>query len=211
MKKKKMMEGHGDFRYGGVTSPSTLQSTVHEREILEQVSTHTTENSFFVVLRTLFTAFLSLILAILLVVFVLLIFIKALSENVIIPDIGPVSSIWLVRFFESRYSLIFGSTLAMIPLIIIILLNTYRVRNVFFAVGCSMIISSILSIVMAIFRIRIFKILSGEWQDILVNVTMVFRDFCNICAAIMITIGITCLSIYSCIVIIKGGRHEKEN
>ena len=99
----------------------------------------------------------------------------------------------------------------LIPMLVIALINTHRVRRIFLGIGCSAIVSAILSIVVVIFRTQVLKVLSGEWQDALVNATAVFRDFCFICAEVLIVIGAACLSIYSCIAVIKGGKHEKDN
>lgn len=160
----------------------------------------------------LFSVVFSLLLTISLIVFVLLLFIHALNENVIIPDIGPISSDWLALFFDSWYSLVLGGALVLIPILIIILINTNRIRRIFLAIGCSTIVSAMLDMATVIFRIQILKFLSGEWQDALVNATAVFRDFCIICAVVLVVIGATCMSIYSCIAVVKGDKkHEKNN
>ena len=63
---------------------------------------------------------------------------------------------------------------------------------------------------MVVVKNQVFGFLSEDWQDVLVNATVVFSDVCIICAIILIAIGATCLSVYSCIAIIKGGKHEKD-
>ena len=99
----------------------------------------------------------------------------------------------------------------LIPILIIVLINTNRIRRIFLAIGCSAIASAILSMVAYVTKTQLLKLLSGEWQDALVNATAVFGDFCVVCAIVLIVIGAACLSIYSCIVVIKGGKHEKDN
>lgn len=161
-------------------------------------------------LGVLFTAIFSLLLSASIVLLILLLFIQALNENVIIPAVGFIPSDWLALFFDSWYSLVLGGALVLIPSLIIVLINMHRVRRIFLAIGCSTIASAMLSIVAIIIRTQIVKLLPGEWQDVLVNVTAVFRDFGVVCAIILLVIGATCLSIYSCIAVVKGGGHEKD-
>lgn len=209
MNKKKTMEGNVCSQCGGAIDSSTSNCTVCGGTILELSPSH--KNKKLVFWSVFFTTICCLLLTISLVLLVLLLFIHALNENVILPAAGFISSDWLALFFDSWYPLLFGDALVLIPILIIVLLNTQRVRRIFFAIGCSSIISAILSITSAIIKIHTLKLLTGEWQDVLVNATTPFNDFSVVCAFILIVIGATCLSIYSCIVPTKGGKHEKDN
>lgn len=211
MKKKKKMEGIVCTKCGGAIDPSTSNCSICGSTALEQASTPTKEKKAPSFWGVLFSVIFSLLLTVSIILLVLLLFIHALNENTIIPSIGPISSDWLAVFFDSWYSLVLSGALVLIPVLVIALVNTHRVRRLFLGVGCSAIASAILSITVAIFRIQILKVLSGEWQDALVNATAAFRNFCFICAAVLVAIGATCLSIYSCIAVVKGGKHEKNN
>ncbi len=211
MKKKKKMEGIVCSQCGGAIDPSTSNCSICGSTTLGQASTLTKEKKTPGFWGVLFSVIFSLLLTVSITLLVLLLFIHALNKNTIIPSIGPISSDWLAVFFDSWYSLVLGGALVVIPVLVIALINTHRVRRIFLGIGCSTIASAILSIVVTIFRTQVLKVLSGEWQDTLVNATAVFRDFCVICAGVLIVIGATCLSIYSCIAVVKGGRHEKDN
>lgn len=211
MKKKKKIEGIACSKCGGAIDPSTSNCSICGSTVLEQTSTPTKEKKVSRFWRVLFSIIFSLLLTISFTLLVLLLFIHALNENTIIPSIGPISSDWLAVFFDSWYTLVLGGALVLIPILIIVLLNTNRKRRVFLAIGCSAIASAILSVVATIIKKQILKLLSGEWQDTLVNATAVFGDFYIVCAIVLVVIGTACLSIYSCIAVIKGGKHEKDN
>lgn len=208
---KKKMEGIVCTKCGDAIDPSTSNCSICGSTALEQASTPTKEKRTPVFLGVLFSVIFSLLLTVSIILLVLLLFIHAINENTIIPSIGPISSDWLAAFFDSCYSLVLGGALVLIPMLIIILINTNRIRRIFLAISCSAIVSAILSIVAIIIKAQILKLLSGEWQDALINATAVFGDFCIVCAIVLIVIGATCLSIYSCIVALKGGKHEKDN
>lgn len=211
MKKKKKMEGIVCSKCGGTIDPSTSNCSTCGSTALEQASTPTKEKKVPGFWGVLFSVIFSLLLTVSFTMLVLLLFIHALNENTIIPSIGPISSDWLAVFFDSWYSLVLGGALVLIPILIIVLINTNRMRRIFLAIGCSAIASAILSVVAMIIKKQVLKLLSGEWQDTLVNATAVFGDFCIVCAIVLIVIGAACLSIYSCIAVIKGGKHEKDN
>lgn len=211
MKKKKKMEGNVCSQCGVAIAPSTSNCSVCGSTALIQASTSTKEKKAPGFFSAMLSVIFSLLLTVSIILLVLLLFIHALNENTIIPAIGPISSDLLAVFFDSWYSLVLGGALVLIPVLVIALINTHRVRRLFLGVGCSAIASAILSIVVVIFRTQVLKVLSGEWQDALVNATAVFRDFCFICAGGLVAIGATCLSIYSCIAVVKGGKHEKNN
>lgn len=208
---KKKMEGNVCSQCGGAIDPSTLDCSVCGSTALIQESTSTKEKKALGCFSALLSVIFSLLLSVSFILVVLLLFIHALNENTIIPAIGPISSDLLAVFLGSWYSFVLGGALVLIPMLVIALINRHRVRRIFLGIGCSAIVSAILSIVVVIFRTQLLKVLSGEWQDALVNATAVFRDFCFICAGVLIVIGATCLSIYSCIAVVKGGKHEKDN
>lgn len=157
-----------------------------------------------------FTTIFSLLLTASLLLLVLLLFIHAINENAILPAIGAISGDWLALFFDSWYSIVIGGAFVLIPILLIVLLNTRCARRIFLAIGCSGIVASILSVIVAANRMRALKLLSAEWQDVLINVTAAFKDFAVVCAIILIAIGMTCLSIHFCITAVKGGKYEKD-
>ena len=159
----------------------------------------------------LLTVVMSLLLSVSFVLLAVLLFVHALNENVIIPDVGLLTSDGLTEFFDSWYSLALGGALVLIPLLLVVLVNTHRARRAFLAIGSSAIASALLLTVVLCFRTQILNVLSGQWQDALVNATAAFRGFCLVCIIVLIAIGATCVSVYSCIAVVKGGRHEKDN
>lgn len=211
MKKKKKVEGIICSQCGGTIDPSTSNCSICGSTVLGQTSTLTKEKKVPGFWSILFSVIFSLLLTVSITLLVFLLFIHALNENVVLPAVGAISSAWLALFFDSWYSLVLGGAVVLIPTLIIILLNTHRVRRIFLAIGVSSVVSAILCVAGAIIRTHTLKLLSGEWQDILINATAAFKDFCVVCAIILIVIGTTCLSIYSCIAVVKGGKHEKDN
>lgn len=160
--------------------------------------------------RVCLTVIFSLLLTAVLVLLLFLLFIHALNDHVVLPNIGPISGDWADVFFDSWYSVILGGVLAMVPVVTIVLLNTRRIRRIFLAVGASAILSAIFSAAAVVIRIRIIQALSGEWQEVLINAAAAFKDFGVIYAMILIAVGAACLSIYFCVAAVKGGRHEKD-
>ncbi len=189
---------------------NTVDGSASACSVCGEVVVSSVENRKPGVGNTFFSVLLSLLLFVFTVLFVLLLFIHALNENVLIPDVGPISRDWLAMFFDSWYALALGGTLVLIPLLIIVLINTHRIRRIFLFVGMSSILSCLFSIALAFIGTHMVKLFSGEWQDALINSTNVFKDFCVVCAVILAVLGTTSLSIYSCIKTIKGAKHEKE-
>lgn len=161
--------------------------------------------------RALVSVIISLILTFSIILFVFVLFIRGVSENTIIPSIGPVSSAWLSEFFDSWYSLVIFGALILIIVLIVALINKHRKSSTFRLIGYSSVMSAILIVTASIIKRRIFELFSGDWQDALINTTDVFGEFCIICATVLIMIGAANLSIYSCIVALKEDRHEKNN
>ncbi len=137
-----------------------------------------------------------------------LLFLHALNEHQPIPAIGSVSASWLAEFFDSGWVFALGGTLVLIPLLAILLINTHRVRRVFLSVGVSAVAAALLSAALGFAGKYAIKLLSGDWQDALLNTTAVFKDFSIVCALILVILGAACLSIYSLIAVLKGGNHE---
>lgn len=160
-------------------------------------------------LRSFFSAFFGLMLIILIVLTEFLLFVRALNENVILPSIWVINSETITTFFDSWVSLLLCFALPLIPILILLLINSHNVRNLFRVIGCSSIVSAILNIITVILSTPAIKLLSGDWQSTFVSVISVFRDFFVVCAIFLIIIGATFISIYSCIIAIKGGKHEK--
>lgn len=206
---KKKTVGNACPKCGGTIDSSTLICSVCGETVLAQAVSPIDEKKPPGIFGALFSGLFSLLLAVSTTLLVLLLFINALNKNVQIPSMGPISSDWLAVFFDSWYSLILGGVLVLLPMLIIIFINTHRIRRVFVSIGISAIISALFSAVLGFGDTRVIKLLSGEWQDTLINTTAVFKDFTFICAVILIVIGATCLSVYSCITVIKGAKHEK--
>lgn len=158
----------------------------------------------------IFSAFLCILLSVFLIILATMIFVHGLSGGTALPALGPISGAQITSFFEARYFLIPCCILIFIPMLILIIVNAHRIRRIFPAFGCSSIIAAIIGIVMVIFRNEIVKNFSGEWQDTLVNSTSVFKELFIIFALILIAVGATFLSIYSCIAVTKGGKQKNE-
>lgn len=169
------------------------------------------ENKVLTFLGVLFSIIFSLFLSVSIIILVLLLFLNAINENVTLPDAFFFSGSSLDSFLGSPYSYVLNGALILIPVLLIILLNIRRARRIFLALAYSSCISIILLITSAIISPHVLNLLSGEWQNVLINTTVVFRDFCIICAIILFVIVVTCLSIYFCISAVKGGRHEKNS
>ena len=157
----------------------------------------------------LFSGIFGLLLTVSITLFILLLFIGALSENATIPDIGFITGDWLAVFLNTWYSFVLGGIMMLIPLLVIMFINVHRIRRAFLDIGCSAIVSAVFNIVTAGVAAQIIRVFSGDWQDVLINTTVAYRSYSIICASGLVIIGVTCLSIYSCIVVIKGGRYEK--
>lgn len=156
-----------------------------------------------------FTAICCLLLTILSAGFILLLFMYALNENIVLPAVGFISGDWLALIFDSWYLLAFGIALLVTMVLMVVLINISKIRRIYIAIGCTSIMSAILNIAIVMFRTHILKLFPAEWQEILVNTTAVFKDFEIICVIILVMIGATCLSIYSGIVVVKGDKGEK--
>lgn len=159
---------------------------------------------------TFFSAILSLLLTASFLAFELLLFLFALNKNVSLPDFGPLSGDSLAMFFDSWYSVFLGGAFVLIPILILVMINTKHIRDIFLAIGCSVIAAAVLSVAVSALKTQLLNLLPGEWQDAAINAVSVFGDFCIVCAIILTVIGAACLSAYSCIVAVKGGKHEKD-
>lgn len=159
--------------------------------------------------RAVFSAILGLLLAVFELFCVLLLFVHALNENVQIPSIGAISGDSLTVFLDSWCSVALGVVLALLPVLILVLINLHRIRRCFLSVGVSTIAAAVLCVVLGFIVTTVIKALPAEWQNTLVNTTVVFKDFSVVCAVILIAVGAACLSVYSCIAVIKGDKHEK--
>ena len=81
------------------------------------------KKKFFGFLKGLGSVLFSLLLIVSFVVLELLLFIHALSGNVVLPSMGLISSDLLAWLFESWYSFAIGGVIVLIPMVIIILIN----------------------------------------------------------------------------------------
>lgn len=161
------------------------------------------------ILSSILSGLFSLLLALFTVLLVVLLFLHALSQNVLLPAVGGLSSYLIVSFFDHWYFLILGVALVLIQLLAILLLNLSRVRRFYLSVGCAAVGAAVLCCASGFLAPRAIRLFSGAWQDILVNTTAVFRDFSAFCAIVLAAVGFACISIYSCIRAVKGGSHEK--
>lgn len=156
----------------------------------------------------------NVLLAILLIVFITtfigIVFLYSLAEHIKLPAIGYISSEGMTMFFESGYSIIIGIFFVILSLLLIVLINLKYIRRIFVTLGISFILTSGLNIGLAIFEPTIIRFLSGAWQDVLISTTVVFKEFTTLCSIFLLLSGSVCLSIYSCIAIIKGDSHEEK-
>lgn len=159
--------------------------------------------------RCFFSVLFSLILSILIVLDECLIFVRALNDNVILPSVWVIQSETITAFFDSWVSLLLCILLPLIPIMILLLINTHKIRKLFLAIGCCGIASAILNIIAVIFRTPAIELLPDDWQNTLVSATSAFKDFFVLCTIFLMVTGAAFISIYSCIMAIKGGKHEK--
>lgn len=134
---------------------------------------------------------------------ILFLFIRGVSQNVMLPAIGVISAEQLSSFLDSRLSLAAGGSLPLIPTLAIVLINWHKGSMSVLAVGCSAVASAMLSVVIAIYRIQILHLLYWDWQDTLVEVISLFRDYCIVLSLVQLTVGVSMLSLYRCIRIAK--------
>ena len=179
-----------------------------EKMASKKIPTHGRKSTL-VFFRSFFSAFFGLMLIVLLVLTEFLLFVRALNDNIVLPSVWLINSETVTAFFDSWVSLLLCSILPLIPILILLRINSHNLRKVFLTIGCSSVISAAINIIIVISNTPAIKLLSVDWQNALVNTTSAFRDFLVVCAVFLIIIGATFISIYSCIIAIKGGRHEK--
>lgn len=165
-------------------------------------------NGFLRFLGVFFSVIFSIVLVVTLVALVLFLFGHALSENVALPALGPISSNWLAGFFAEWYSIAFGCIVVLIPLLILVLINTRRMRRFFLATGWSSLVAMLVVIAAVVVRVWAVQWIPGQWGETLSDVTAGFKDFGNICAVALGVLGATCLSVYYCIVAATGGKKK---
>ncbi len=208
MKKRKTVAGNACPKCGRAIDPAALICPVCGEPVLTQKTAQGKGKKAPGILGTFFSGVCSLLLTVSMALYVLLLFIHALNENVKIPSLGPLPGDWLAAFLDSWYPLIIGGALVLLPILVILFINAHRIRRAFACVGVSAILSALLSAASGFICTWSLKLLPGEWQDTLINATSVFKGFTMVCAAALLVIGATCLSICSCITAVKGGRHE---
>ena len=87
------------------------QTSGHPRSVTpepEQKSAPAGENWVTRFFGALFSWVFSLLLSLSLTALVLLLFVHALNENVLLPGLGPVSGDWIAMFFDSWYCFALG-------------------------------------------------------------------------------------------------------
>lgn len=157
------------------------------------------------------TALFSLVLTLMLVLAVAILFVHALNENVPIPAIGFISDVWLAEFFDTWYALAFAGILVLLPMLLIMLINANWIRAAFLSYGVSAVAAALCAVASGIAAPWGLPLLPGDWQNTLVNTTMVYRDFTQVCGILLVLFGAACLSVHSCIRVVKGGSHEKDS
>lgn len=194
---------------GGALDPSASVCAACGETVLDQVSAPVEGKKAPGFWNVFFSVIVGLLLTVSTTLLALLLFMHGLNETVRIPAVGPISGDWLAVFFDAWYPFVLGGAFVLIPLLIIVLINTHRIRRIFLTVGVSATAVAVFSVVFALFETQVVKMLSGEWQEALVNSTAVLKDFFVLYAIIMVVIGAACLSVYSCITVVKGARHEQ--
>ena len=152
---------------------------------------------------TFFSAVISLLLAVVLTLFLLFLFARAVNETMSFPSWGSVSGELLSELIGAWYSLVFAVSLVLILLLLIILINLHFIRNAFAFAGTSAIIAALLSMVISFAVSQAVQMLPGELQFVLVNSIAVLKSFLAVCAVFLTAIGAAGISIYSCISAIK--------
>ena len=156
------------------------------------------------IIRTFFSIILSLLLAVIIFLFLLFLFARALNETVSFPSFGPVSGDLLAEILGEWYSMTFGVTAVMIPLLLIVLFNLSYIRRAFAFVGVSAIMAALFSAAFSFVSSEAIRSLSGEWQEALLNSRTVLKSFFAVWAVVMAAVGTFCISVYSCISVVKG-------
>jgi hypothetical protein len=154
-------------------------------------------------LKVALTVVASILLMISSVLFVIILLFRALSSNITLAAIGALSAGRLTAFFNSWSSLAVGLGLVILHLMLLVLINNRRIRRAFLASGVVALLTAGVCLGMGIAVPKLIHVLSGGWQDVLVGVTRVVRDFAFVYAVFMIGIGATCLSIFSCIAVTR--------
>ena len=154
-----------------------------------------------ILLSIFFTLFLFLLF------FVLFLF--GVTNSVALPTAGGFTDNWSIVFFGSLIPVILSSLLAVAFIVMIVLVNTGRVRRIFLALGVSFLVTGVINIAAGILGAYGVPYLSGNWQSLLVNATVTFREFMIVCAVLLAVMGIVFISVYASITAIKGGaEHE---
>lgn len=186
------------------TTPKPEPSTMRDHPFTKRARTD--KPSFLSVFLTiLWSCFLIFFTCLLLI----LTFIYGLAQNIDLPSIGSISGEWWTSLFRSQYMLIFSAILAIIPILVLMLIHSERIRRAFFFIGLAYMITSVISLVFAYSSLEIIPLFSGEWQKVLTVTNAVFKDLSMIFSLLLIAIGSLSLSINACIYAIKGGSHEE--
>lgn len=159
-----------------------------------------------------FTGVFSLVLAAMTALFSLILFLQALGQTVKLPALGDITSKTVNAFFDSWLCIALGGVLVLLPLLIIVLMNTHRIFRIFQALGAAALLAAVLSgtggLVLPVLANAGAAFLPDSWQGIFVNASGIFQDYALVVAVILCAVGAGCLSVSSCIRIVKGARHE---
>lgn len=160
------------------------------------------------ILSLFFTPLFSLFFIASLLMLMFIIFLQALHEYIVIPSLGALHEAQVANFFSAWYPIAFAAILVMILFVILVILNRQRIRRIFATSGISLLIAGFMAIFLGLFSKSLISFVSLPWQDMLISKSVLFKEFTTLGGLIFVVLGALCLSIYSCIVIVKGKKHE---
>ena len=206
MRKKKHNNQAVCPRCGNSIDPDTMLCTVCAEPVIVPGNgrEEKSENFLGVFAMTLS----GLMLAVSVVLMMILLFFHALHEKTSLPALGIISSQGMAIIFDAWYPFALGGGLILIWTLVIAMINVQRFRTFFRVVGVSVLAGAAGSASIGLLVNRLFRLMSGAWQDVMVNAAGVFREFALVYAVILVMVGSLFLLIHGCIAAVKGGSHE---
>ena len=139
------------------------------------------------------------------------IFLGAWCEHEKLPDLGVVLGEKLSYFLNSWLPFLLIGVLLLILILLLVIVNSNKRYHVFMTIGVATILSAILSAGAGYRGQSLVRLLAEEWQEVLVYATVVWKDFSVIYSFVLLVLGITCVSVYFSIRMIKGEKREEDN
>ncbi len=136
-------------------------------------------------------------------------FFHGLAANVHFPSVGGISGDRLTELLESVLLLLLGGILVAIPLFCMVFLNIRRIRRFFFSLGISGLLTGLISLLLGLFWPSLVENMSGGLQSVLKASMEAFQDVSFMFALLWMLLGAVLLSVYSCIMVCRGKKYEK--